>query len=74
MRTAQGTWRTSGSEDWEHRIKSLIIQQSINQNTLNDKEVSHPVEGQRARQWQGKMQELQSLDSIYEYDAQPPGG
>ena len=27
MRTAQGTWRTSGSEGWEHRIKSLIIQQ-----------------------------------------------
>ena len=40
----------------------------------NNKEVSHPVEGQRARQWQRKMQELQNLDSIYEYDAQPPGG
>ena len=36
------------------------------------KEVSHPVEGQRAKQWQGKMQELRSLVSIYEFDAQPP--
>ena len=74
MRTAQGTWRTSGSEGWEHRIKSFDQPTAAAIRTLCIyKEVSHPVEGQRAKQWQGKMQELRSLVSIYEFDAQPPG-